>query len=580
MESPSHRLTLFAFLTALFIASACNPPATTKMPPKGNPSAARVVGKRGGSLSYRVSAPPQSFNYLKVADEASLLLAFYLLGGRLAEYDCDKGAYAPGVAEAWQLAADGRTLNLTLRDGVKFSDGHPLTAEDVEFTFRALYDKRTASPIFRDAMLIDEKQIEVSVLDSRHLRLVFPVVTVTPENYLSNLAVLPRHALEADFNRGTLRDAYGMAADPKSVITAGAFSVFAALPGERITLKRNSYYWKKDAAGTQLPYLDQFVFEIVSDANNALVRLNQGSLDLIDRIRPTDYAAMRSKQGEVQVSDAGAGLSTDHLWFNLHPQADATKRSWFDDVRFRRAVSHAIDRNSIATVTLQGLATPLLGFLSPGNRLWVANDLPRTDFDLAKARMALSEAGFTTRGTQQEPELFDSKGNRVEFTLLVPTGSQPRVAMATVVQEDLAKLGIKMQVAALEFGDMSKRTSESLEYDAALLGISLSEPDPSSYANFLLSSGLLHQWNPKQSRPATPWEARIDELFVAQSREINLERRHALFREIQLILAEQLPVIPIVARHLAAAVNQRIGNHRPSTILPYSLWNAEELFIR
>src|SRR5215470_11735158 len=115
MKSPSHRLTLFAFLTALFISSACNPPATTKMPPKGNPPAAREVGKRGGSLSYRVSAPPQSFNYLKGTDEPSLLLAFYLLGGRLVEFDCEKGAYVPSVAEAWQLAPDGRTLNLTMR---------------------------------------------------------------------------------------------------------------------------------------------------------------------------------------------------------------------------------------------------------------------------------------------------------------------------------------------------------------------------------------------------------------------------------------------------------------------------------
>jgi peptide/nickel transport system substrate-binding protein len=245
-------------------------------------------------------------------------------------------------------------------------------------------------------------------------------------------------------------------------------------------------------------------------------------------------------------------------------------------VRFRRAVSHAIDRQTLASVTLQGLATPLYGFISPGNRTWAAKDLPRTDYDLEKARTLLKEAGFVLRGA----ELFDAKGNRVELTLIVPVESQPRTQMATVVQEDLAKLGIKLQLAPIEFGELTRRVSQSFDYDAALLGTSPSEPDPSAYANVLRSSSPFNQWHPKQAKPATAWEARIDELIALQGRESNLEKRRALFQEIQQILAEQLPVIPIVSRHLASASNQRIGNHRPSTMLPYSLWNAEELFVR
>src|SRR5262249_50693192 len=303
-----------------FTTAACNLSATQ------NPL--------GGSLVYRVAAPPKSFNYLIVSDEPSLLVAFYLTGGRLVEFDHDKRAYTPGLAEAWKVAADKQVMELTLREGIKFSDGHPLTADDVSFTFRALYDERTASPAFRDAMLIGGRPIEVNVVDSRHLRLVFPEITAAPENYLSNLAVLPRHTLEADFNRGTLRDAYSLTADPQSIVTAGAFAVAASVPGERIILRRNSHYWKKDKAGTPLPYLDKIVIEIVSDANNAIVRLNQGALDLIDRIRPTDYVALRSQTGKVSAVDAGAGLATDHLWFNLNPQVIAMKRTWFDDVRF------------------------------------------------------------------------------------------------------------------------------------------------------------------------------------------------------------------------------------------------------
>jgi peptide/nickel transport system substrate-binding protein len=540
----------------------------------------QTLGKPGGALKLRAASPPQTFNYLKAADEPSLIVAFYLMGGRLVEFDQTNGKYVPGVAESWKQTEDGKTLEVTLRDEAKFSDGHPLTAADVGFTFRALYDKRTASPIFRDAMLIGGREIEATVLDPHHLRLDFPEPVVTPENYLSNLAVLPRHILEADFNQGTFRDAYPLNADPQRIVTAGAFRAGSVVPGESITLKRNPHYWKKDRAGTPLPYLDELVIEIVADLNNAVTRLKQGSLDLCDRIRPGDYASLRSQLGPARAVDAGPGLATDHLWFNLNPTVHPIKFAWFSDARFRRAISHAIDRQTLASVTLQGLATPLHGFISPGNRAWEAQDLPRTDYDLEKARTLLKEAGFTLRGAANAPELSDAKGNRVELTLIVPVESQPRMQMATVVQDDLVKLGIKLQLAPIEFGELTRRVSQSFDYDAALLGTSPSEPDPSAYANILRSSSPFNQWHPKQPKPASAWEARIDELLTLQGREINSERRRAFFHEIQQILAEQLPVIPIVARHLASASNQRIGNHRPGTLLPYSLWNAEELFVR
>lgn len=567
------RRLLLALLATPWAVNACGSPAPT--------------APAGGGLSYRVASPPQTFNYLKAADDSSLIVSFYLLGGRLAEFDHDALRYVPGLAEAWRQADDGRTVELTLRDGARFSDGHPLTSEDVAFTFRALYDERTGSPAFRDAMLIDGRPIEVTAVDARRLRLDFPQPVASPENYLSNLAVLPRHRLAADFDRGALGDAYGLTAGPSQVVTAGAFSLESAVPGERITLRRNPHYWKKDAAGNQLPRAGRLTIEVVSDPNNAMARLGQGSLDIYDRIRPTDFAALRASQGPAQALDLGPGLSTDHMWFNLNPgggsarpAAGEARRAWFDDLRFRRAVSHAIDRESIAKLTLQGLATPLYGFVSPGNRAWAAADLPRTEHDPARARALLGEAGFGWRGAGDGAELYDRAGRRVEFTLIVPAESQPRVAMATVVQADLARLGIKMQVAPLEFGELRRRISSSYDYDAALLGTTVTEPDPSSYTNFLRSSSDAHQWRPKQPRPATEWEARLDALAAAQAVERDPARRRAIFREAQLLLAEHLPVIPLVSRHVITAATRRLNNYRPSAILPHSLWNAEEIFVR
>ena len=239
----------------------------------------------------------------------------------------------------------------------------------------------------------------------------------------------------------------------------------------------------------------------------------------------------------------------------------------------------AVDRDSIAKSTLQGLATPLYGVVSPANRIWSNSSLPKIAYDLGQAASLLREAGFTKRGAGDAPELFDAHGNRVEFSLLVPAESEPRKLMAAVVQEDLAKLGIKMNVVPIEFAAVTNAWTKSFDYDAILLGLSVTDGEPSTYGNLLVSSGDVHQWRPNQKSPATEWEAKVNELFAEQARESDPEKRKSKFHEIQRIVAEASPVIPIVARHVVSAANSRVGNLSPSPIFPYSLWNAQELFI-
>ena len=579
----SPRLLVPLLMLLLLASFAC------REQPQGNRSESaareRVPGNRGGTIVYRLSSPPRTFNPLLAADESSLIVSFFLMSGRLVEFDHDTQSYVPGLAESWRRNEDGRTVEMTLREGLKFSDSHPLTAEDVTFTLQAIYDERTRAPVLRDAMTPGGKQIEATSLDGRDLRFVFPEPIAAPESYISNLPVLPRHALEESFRQGKLGESWSVTSDPGSIITSGAFIVGSSAPGERVTLLRNPHYWKRDANRTELPYLDSLTLEVVSDMNDAVIRLGQNSLDIIDRLRASDYAGLQSSQSSARAFDLGPGLSTDHMWFNLNngerngkPILDPIKLAWFSDTRFRRAVSHAIDRDSIAKSTLQGLATPLNGFISPANRNWAASDLPRAEYSLEKARSLLAEAGFTVRG--EPAELYDVKGNRVEWTLIVPTESEPRKLMAAVVQEDLSKLGMKVHVAPIEFQSLSSRWLESYDYDAILLGLTLTDTEPSSYTNFLRSDSASNQWHPKQSEPSTEWEARIDELTAAQARELDSNRRRALVREIQIIFAEQLPVIPVVARHVLAAASARTGNYRPSNIIPYSLWNAEELFVK
>jgi peptide/nickel transport system substrate-binding protein len=236
----------------------------------------------------------------------------------------------------------------------------------------------------------------------------------------------------------------------------------------------------------------------------------------------------------------------------------------------------AIDRDSIARSTLQGLATPLYGIVSPANRVWANPDLPKIEYNLAQAASLLEEAGFTRRGT----ELVDAQGNRVEFSLLVPAESEPRKLMAAVIQEDLAKLGIRMQVVPIEFAAVTNAWTKSYEYDAILLGLSLTDLEPATYASLMLSSGDAHQWSPNQKSPSTEWETKVDQLFAEQASESDPGKRKSEFHEIQRIMADASPVIPIVTRHVVSAASSRVGNFSPSPMFPYSMWNADELFIK
>jgi peptide/nickel transport system substrate-binding protein len=577
----------FNFLVIVLLAfiSACTVQQTGNS--NANSSGVQTAGTRGGSLSYRITAPVNTLNYLMARDEPTVLATLYLMNDRLVVLDHSTQQYVSSLAESYTTAADGQTVDVVLRDGLKFSDGQPLTTADVAFTLAAVYDERTKSPVFRDSLLVNNKQIEAKVIDPRKIQFVFPEKVASVENYLENLAVLPKHVLESDFNAGTIGESWKVTADPNSVVTSGAFMVESVQAGERVTLKRNPHYWKKDPAGTQLPYLDQIVLEVITDSNNTAARLGQGNLDIADRIRTTDYASLKQANGATKAYDSGPGLNTDHLWFNLNTAKktgesleNTPKYKWFSDKRFRQAVAHAIDRDAISSTQLQGLATPIYGFVPAGDKAWLSSSLPKIAYDHDEAEDLLHEAGFTVKEVGDKSELFDAAGNRVEFTIVVPAENEPRKLMAAVIQEDLADLGMAVTVAPVDTQGLTERWTTSFDYDAVLLGLGVTALDPSSFANLLLSSADVHQWHPKQPKPATDWEAKIDELFARQAQETDHAARKKTFDEIQAVMADEMPLVPVVSRHVITGVNGRVGNYVPSSILPFSMWNADRLFIR
>lgn len=527
------------------------------------------------------SAGPRTFNRLLSADEQTNSIGDCLMG-RLIRINRQTQQPEAELATSWQVSPDGKALTCELRREVKFSDGAPFTADDVVFTFQVLNDPAVASPASLD---FDGQPMKVEKLDSHKIRFLFPTPYAAVERLFDGVPILPKHILEPAYREGKFAQAWTLSTPPEQVVGLGPFRLREYVAGQHISLVRNEHYWKTDAAGKRLPYLDELVFNIDPDRNTQLLKFQQGETDLLSPVNADDVAALASleQQSKIKITDLGPSLIREIFWFNLNdgkqkngkPFVDPVKLGWFKDVRFRQAVSHAIDREAIANLVFAGKASPQYGFLSAGDKLWFNPEVKKYPHDLERAKSLLAEAGFRF---QNDNELLDPQGRPVNFTLITNAGNAIRQKMSAMIQADLARLGVKVNLETLESRALLATINESLNYEACLLAIVSGDADPTSHANILSSSGLTHWWRPRQNKPATDWEARIDELMKQQMRTLDPAERKKLFDEAQAIMADQQPFIFLASRHLIVAARTDIGNLKPALLPDFVLWNCEELY--
>jgi peptide/nickel transport system substrate-binding protein len=532
------------------------------------------------------SAGPRSFNRLLSADEQTSSLTDCLMG-RLIRINRQTQQPEPELATAWQTAPDGKSLVCDLRRAVRFSDGEPFTAADVLFTFEVLNDPAINAPA-ADSFNFDGQRVRVEQLDDLRLRFNFPAPQAAAERLFDGVPILPKHLLEAPYRAGKFAEAWTLGTPPAQIAGLGPFKLKEYVAGQRVVLARNEHYWKRDATGKQLPYLEELIFALDPDRNTQLLKFQQGETDLLSPVNADDVAALAplEAQGKIKVEDLGPSLIREVFWFNLNagkqpetgkPLVDPVKLRWFKETRFRQAVSLALDRAALARLVFAGKAAPQWGFLSPGDHRWYNPAVRQSPEDLTRAQQLLSEAGFQVRPGQ---ELRDAQGNPVTFTLLTNAGNVLRQKMSTLIQADLARLGIKINLATLESRALLNTINEGLNYEACLLAIVSGDTDPNAHTNILASHGLMHWWHPQQRSPATPWEARLDALMKQQAAELDQTVRKRLFDEVQLIMADQQPFIFLVTRHLIVAGKTDIGNLRPALLPDFVLWNCEELYRR
>jgi peptide/nickel transport system substrate-binding protein len=323
---------------------------------------------------------------------------------------------------------------------------------------------------------------------------------------------------------------------------------------------------------------------LVASDDAQAIRFQTGEADMVSRLTAENFGVLE-KAGPgapYQLFDLGAGLDYSFLFFNLNdlgPTLRETSRrqDWFRLLAFRQAVSLAIDREAIVRLVYRGRATPLWGHVPPGNKVWVNRSIPRPPRSLDGARRLLRTAGFSWT---PQGEMIDSRGDAVDFTILTNTGNNERAGMATIVQDDLKQLGVRVHIVTLELRAMLDRLLKTHDYDACILGLGNPDANPNAEMNVWLSSGGTHLWHPEQSRPATPWEAEIDGLMRRQLTTLDAGARKRLYDRVQELIAQNLPMIFLASPNVLVGANKALGNFRPAVLDHRTLWNVEELFWR
>jgi peptide/nickel transport system substrate-binding protein len=533
--------------------------------------------RRGGQLVASVRGVPRSFNRLMAVDQPSDMFAM-LTQGQLVRMNRATFELEPWLAERWESSADGHTHTLHLRKDVTWSDGTPFTSADVLFTLQALYDRNVESVVASN-ILPGDKPIQATAPDAGTVVLTYAAPSGIGIGLLDMLPILPKHKLESALKAGTFAQTWSTDTSPGEIVGTGPFVLREFKPGERLVFDRNPRYWRAAPDGQKLPYLDRLVLQLIPDQNAELLALQSGTTDLTQsELRPDDYVPLRraEEEGKVTMIELGVGPDADAFWFCMKPEEKKGDRrlAFVQQKEFRQAISHAVDREEFAQTVFLGEAVPVWGPITPGNRPWFSPNVPRYPHDLTRARELLKGIGLEDRNGNSVVETTD--GVEARFTVMTQRGNAFYERGVMVLREQVAKVGIALEMAALEFPTMIDRLLKC-QYDAIYMRPFSTHLDPAGNLDFWLSSGSTHLWNIGQKTPATEWETRVDTIMREQAATLDLDRRHELFNDAQRILAENVPVLYFVAPRLYYAHSRRTTGVVPSVMRPPVLWNADSL---
>ena len=553
------------------------------------------IGRYGGIFILNETTQPTTFNPIVPNNLSTSMVLSRLMSG-LIDFDPRTEAFTPALAKSWTVSPDGLTYTFHLRKGVLWSDGVPFTAEDVVFTFDTILAEvvhpETGQTMPRypsryyEQYHIDGEPIQYQAIDSHTIRFTLPK-TYAPFLYDVSRTILPKHKLIAAFESDRFLKEWTTKTaieTPQEIVGTGPFKIFSYKPGERLVLEPNPHYWRADAEGQRLPYIDYLVIKFVSESNTAIAHFATGKSDA-SGISAEDFEWVKRAQGtyDFTIYNRGPSASVNFFWFNQNagiseegrPYLPKHKLEWFTDKRFRQAILHGFNREGLIDAILFGKGEVLHSIIPPAKGEWHNPNVRKYDYSIAKANALLQSAGFYW---DSDRTLKDRNGEPVRFNLLLVESDRYDQIGVTFV-ENMKDLGIEVTLERTDFATLLKRTDGTFDYDMTILGWGSSSAayDPSGSKALYLSSGAYHMWNPRQEEPATEWEARIDDLIHLQEQTLDKKQRIAYMHEVQAILSEELPLLFGYSPYGYVGIKNKWKNiyiPKAGTIL----WNLDEIW--
>ncbi len=562
-----------------------------------NPTELKTKAAQVPELVFTAPSGPSTFNLTQ--NQSAYSVFGYLYDGLITE-DGLTGDLEPALAESWEISPDKKRIVFTLKEGLKWSDGEPLTIDDVLFSYQDIYFNEKIPTDIRDTLRIGTNRAlpTVKKLDRRRVEFTVPEPFAPFLRFVGELSILPAHALQESVHTNDANgnpkfiSTWGTDTDPKKIIGNGSYVMESYTPSQRVIFRRNPYYWRKDAQGNPQPYIERVVSEIIESTDNQMISFRSGQLDDLD-VKSEMFPLLKreEKRGKFKIYNGGPESTTTFVTFNLNkarnsknqPLVNPIKSRWFNTLAFRQAVAYAIDRETMKINIFRGVGelqnSPIYlnnpYYLSPAKGLKVYNYNPE------KAKQLLLEAGFKYNSKGQ---LLDGEGNQVRFTMLVKSEEAARVAMTVQVQQDLAKIGIKADLQALAFNtvlvNLKNRNWECYVGKFGGGGV-----EPHNGSNIWFTTGGSHQFNqgPQPGEPpikgwvVSDWEKEIDRLFIEGARELDETKRKVIYDKFQQIAQQQLPFIHLVNPLSFEAVRDRVQGVKFSTLAGSAFWNLYEL---
>jgi len=515
------KLVLITLLMPLLI-SACDDLSSGKQAANKIDYSKKYPPSNGGTMISAMTGEPSSLIYMVAGESASASIASNIFNSLL-KYNQNLDLTGE-LVESWQVSEDQKTITFKLKPNLKWADGKPLTSADVLFTWQLVTDEKTRSPYASDYQLVKQ----ATAPDPLSFKVTYEQAYAPALDSWSGLQILPKHLLEGQDVHTT--------AFARKPIGSNYYQLDSWTHGENIKLSRNANSVLGEAN------IEKVVTRIIPDNSAQFLELMADNIDSMG-LDPIKYSriipARHDLRGKLNLYKE-LGNSYTYMGFNL-------KHKPFDDIRVRKAINYAIDKQEIIDGVYLGLGINIASPYKPGTR-WSNPNLQPYSYDPAKAKVLLKEAGFVdTNGDG----ILDRDGKPFSFEI-VTNQNKEREKSAVLIQRRLKEVGIDVKIRAIEWASFISRFIKTGDFDVVVLGWGLGL-DPDQYNIWHSSQQMPGQFNfIGYNNP------RVDKLLEQGRTELNPVKRMTIYHEFTKVLLEDSPIVYLSAGYGLTAINKRV----------------------